>query len=60
VLKAVVGRPRIDVAGRSKLLDVAKSLELGCVNDADQQRVHWHNPMYWIVEHLKELKQKKE
>ena len=60
MFKAVVGRPRIDEAGPSKLLDEAKSLELGCVNDADQQRVHFHMPMYGIIEHLKEFKQNKE
>ena len=48
-----MGRPRIDEAGPPKLLDGAKSLELGCVNDADQQRVHLHMPMYGIAEHLK-------
>ena len=53
VFKTVMGRPGKDKVGPPKLLDEAKSLELGCVNDADQQRVHLHMPMYGIIEHLK-------
>ena len=38
---------------RTKLLDPAKALELGRVNDLDTQRVNFYVAVDGVVEHLK-------
>lgn len=39
VFEAIVGRSRENIVAAPQLLDIAKSLELRCVDDSDKERV---------------------
>jgi len=39
----------------SELLQMAKSLELSCVNDPNAQRMHFNVTMNWIIKYLRHI-----
>lgn len=52
VLKTVVGGSREDKVGPAELLDVSQSLELGCVDDLDEERVKLNVTVDGVVKDL--------
>lgn len=52
VLEAVVRGSWEDKVGPAELLDVSQSLELGCVDDLDEERVQLDVTVDGVVKHL--------
>jgi hypothetical protein len=52
VFEAIVGRSRENIVAAPQLLDIAKSLELRCVDDSDKERVELNVAMNGIIKYL--------